>query len=185
MLYILNTISSRMKFRSRVEVCLLLGVDVEQVFFWNPNLNWGAPVVDESPPVNLSASPVQIETIGTHYIHLPSFTNYLMKKHDDFSENHWKSDQKLFTSSWMYKTHELHHDLWQLHCTNVCPSPFHQCKVTLNTISPRMKSTPRVEVCLVTCCKQVKVRCMCALCVVRVRVGVRARVRVSVSTHIA
>ena len=30
---------------------------------------------------------------------------------------------------------------------NVYPSRFHQCKVTLNTISPRMKSTPRVEVC--------------------------------------
>ena len=26
------------------------------------------------------------------------------------------------------------------------PSPLHQCKVTLNTISPRMKSTSRVEV---------------------------------------
>ena len=47
----------------------------------------------------------------------------------------------------MSKIHWLHHGLWQLCCTNVCPSPFYQCKVTLNTISPRMKSTPRVEVC--------------------------------------
>ena len=47
----------------------------------------------------------------------------------------------------MYKIHELHHDLWQLCCINVYPSPFHQCKVTLNTISPRMKSTLRVEGC--------------------------------------
>ena len=30
---------------------------------------------------------------------------------------------------------------------NLCLDQFHQCKVTLNTISPRMKSTPRVEVC--------------------------------------
>ena len=30
---------------------------------------------------------------------------------------------------------------------NLCLDPFHKCKVTLNTISPRMKSTPRVEVC--------------------------------------
>ena len=30
---------------------------------------------------------------------------------------------------------------------NLYLDPFHQCKVTLNTISPRMKSTPRVEVC--------------------------------------
>ena len=33
------------------------------------------------------------------------------------------------------------------YCTNVCPSPFHQCKVTLNTIRSEMKSTPLAEVC--------------------------------------
>ena len=37
----------------------------------------------------------------------------------------------------------------QYRCThgiNLYPSPFHQCKVTLNTISSRMKSTSRIRV---------------------------------------
>ena len=47
----------------------------------------------------------------------------------------------------MFKIHWLHHGLWWLYCMNVCTNPFYQCKVTLNTISLRMKSTSRVEVC--------------------------------------
>ena len=38
----------------------------------------------------------------------------------------------------------------QYRCThgiNVYPSPFHQCKVTLNTICCRTKSPPHIEVC--------------------------------------
>ena len=46
----------------------------------------------------------------------------------------------------MCKMHWLHHDLWWSCCTNTQPSHFHQCKVTLDTISFRMKSTSRVEV---------------------------------------
>ena len=44
------------------------------------------------------------------------------------------------------KTHWTHHDLWWLHYMSVYPSPFHQVKVTLHAISPRMKSTSHVEV---------------------------------------
>ena len=37
--------------------------------------------------------------------------------------------------------------LGHLDGVNLCLGPFYQCKVTLNTICPGMKSTPRVEVC--------------------------------------
>ena len=37
--------------------------------------------------------------------------------------------------------------LGHLDGANLHLGPFYQCKVTLNTICPGMKSTPRVEVC--------------------------------------
>ena len=49
----------------RVEVCCPLAAGVEQLVFWTPNTGLRYFVVDVSPPVNLSASPVQILTIGT------------------------------------------------------------------------------------------------------------------------
>ena len=45
----------------------------------------------------------------------------------------------------MFKICILHDELGYPHGINVYPSPFHQCKVTLNTICSEMKSTPRVE----------------------------------------
>ena len=114
-------------------------------FFEPPILNWDVSLVDTSPTVNLSVSPVQIGTMGTYYTHIPSFN----ASYHLLDEKMWlilvkiseKSDQKLVISSWnIHKIHELHHGLWQLCCINVYPSPFHQCKVTLNIISPSMGS---------------------------------------------
>ena len=51
-----------------------------------------------------------------------------------------KNDMNLSKFFW------LHHKLGWPHGINVYPSPFNQHKVTLNTFSSRMKSTPRVEV---------------------------------------
>ena len=126
-------------------------------FFGPPMLNWDTLLVGVSPPVNLSTSPVQIVTIGTYWTHLPSFnTSYrlLGEKIHCFS---WKIVKKVIKNSLSLPVMSIifwvHQYLWWLHCMNGYPSPFHQCKVTLNTICPGMKSTPRVEVCWVTCCR--------------------------------
>ena len=55
-----------------------------------------------------------------------------------------KYDQKLDTTS---KIHILHDELGHPLGINAYPSPTHQCKVTLNTMSFRMKFRSRVEVC--------------------------------------
>ena len=85
-------------------------------FFGPPVLDWDTLLVDMSPPVNLSTSPVQIVTIGTYWTHLPSFnTSYrlLDEKIHCFS---WKIVKKVIKNSLSLPVMSiifwLHHYLW-------------------------------------------------------------------------